>query len=549
MTPDPAAVALRATLTACGLDLADAELAALAAEDVSAATAMRLRHLPLRDVEPARPVLHPSASGPAEQRAPAGTPAASPRRGTGGPDDPAGLGLQDAAALVAAGELSPTELTRAVLDRIDRLDPALESYVEVYAEEALTAAKEAEEELRLGRSRGPLHGLPVALKDLYDVTGRPTLAGSEVRAGHVADEDSEITRRLREAGAVLLGKTVTHEFAFGVVSAPTHNPWDLGTVPGGSSGGSGAAVAADLCLMAMGTDTGGSIRIPAGLCGVVGLKPTFGRVSKRGVAPLSWSLDHAGPLAKTVGDAALALQVLAGYDPMDPSSIDVPVDDYLSGLSAGVDGLRVGVPTNFFFDVTDPGVEAAVRAALQVLADAGAALVEVEIPEADLAADVVSVLAGVESSAIHQEEIRRLPDAYTKEVRGKLRAGELVSGTTYVNAQRARALVQRGFAAAFDRVDVVATPTLAIPAPPYGSTTALLRGEERPILFALNCLTAPANAAGLPALSVPCGFTGSGLPVGLQLMGRPFDEATVLRAGAAYEAATTWHLHSPPLPA
>ncbi|TFV67626.1 UNVERIFIED_ORG: amidase [Bacillus sp. AZ43] len=458
------------------------------------------------------------------------------------------MSLRAAAALVAAGELTSTELVGAALARIDRYDGVLESYAEVYADAALVAAAAADEAVREGRPLGPLHGLPVALKDLYDVAGSATLAGSRVRAGHAADADSEVTRRLRDAGAIVLGKTVTHEFAFGVVSAPTHNPWDVGTIPGGSSGGSGAAVAADLCLMAMGSDTGGSIRIPAALTGVVGLKPTYGRVSKRGVAALSWSLDHAGPLTKTVADAALCLQVLAGHDPADPSSVDVPVDDYLTGLDAGVAGLRIGVPVTWFFDWSDDDVDAAVRAAIAVLAGAGAVLVPVEVPAVELTESVISTLAGVEASAIHQDEIRRVPGAYTEEVRARLRAGELISGTTYVNAQRARGLVQAGFATALRDVDVLVSPTVAIPAPAYGSSTAVVRGQEHPILFALNCLTAPANAAGVPALTVPCGFAGGGLPVGLQIMGRPFDEATVLRVGAAYEAATDWHSRTPPLP-
>ncbi|SDE71397.1 amidase [Blastococcus fimeti] len=510
------------------------------------AVADRFRALPLRDLEPARGVRYPEPGGaPAEGAVVPGAPVAA---GRAPGDDPAALGLQEAAALVASGELSSTALVAAVLARIDRADGVLQSYADVYADEALALAAEADAAVRDGRPLGPLHGLPVALKDLYDVAGRPTLAGSDVRTGHVADADSEVTRRLRAAGAIVVGKTVTHEFAFGVVSAPTHNPWDVGTIPGGSSGGSGAAVAADLCLMAMGSDTGGSIRIPAGLTGVVGLKATYGRISKRGVAALSWSLDHAGPLTKTVGDAALCLQVLAGHDPADPSSVDAPVGDYLSGLTAGVAGLRIGVPVNWFFDWSDDDVDAAVRTAIGVLEAAGATLVPVEVPDVELTEDVLSTLAGVEASAIHQDEIRRMPEAYTEEVRLRLLAGELISGTAYVNAQRARGLVQAGFAAALRDVDVLVSPTLAIPAPAYGSTTAALRGQEHPILFALNCLTAPANAAGIPALTVPCGFSDGGLPVGLQVMGRPFDEATVLRVGAAYEAATTWHLQSPPLP-
>ena len=455
--------------------------------------------------------------------------------------------VTEAIAAIRAGTLSPVELIEQVLARIDRLDPLLESYVEVYSEAARAKARIVEDAIRRGDPVGPLQGIPVALKDLYDVAGSPTLAGSAVRTGHRADADSTVTRKLRAAGAVLTGKTVTHEFAFGVVSAPTRNPWDRDTIPGGSSGGSAAAVSAQLCLAAMGSDTGGSIRIPAGLCGLVGLKPTYGRVSKRGVAELSWTLDHAGPITRTVADAAVLLQTIAGHDPDDPGSVDEPVPDYLAGLDAGIEGLRVGVPTNFFFELADTEVADAVHAALAVLVDAGAILVDVAVPDVELTGDVVMTIVGVEAAAIHHEHLRTVPESYTADTRRLLLAGELISGTSYVNAQRARRLVAAGFRAALADVDVLASPTLPVTAPAFGAGTAQLGGEEVSVMSALNVLTAPANAAGLPALAIPCGFSGAGLPLSLQLVGRPFDEATLLSAGQAYQRRTDWHARQPPL--
>jgi Asp-tRNA(Asn)/Glu-tRNA(Gln) amidotransferase A subunit family amidase len=453
----------------------------------------------------------------------------------------------EAVAAIRSKTLSPVELAETVLARIERIDPMLESYVDVYREGALAQARAAEEAVSRGEPLGPLHGVPVALKDLYDVAGSPTLAGSAVRAGHVAAADSAVTTKLLDAGAIIVGKVVTHEFAFGVVSAPTRNPWDLSTIPGGSSGGSAAAVSARLCLAAMGSDTGGSIRIPAGLTGLTGLKPTYGRVSKRGVAALSWSLDHTGPLTRTVADTAVVFQSIAGYDPLDPCSIDEPLADVLNGLHDGVAGLRIGVPKNYFFEWAAPEIGDAVHAALAVLEAAGATLVEVAVPDVELTAEAVTTIVGVEAAAIHQKELRMRPQDYTADTRRRLMAGELISGTTYVNAQRVRRLITAGFRKALSEADVIATPTLPVTAPAFGSETVELRAREVQVMSVLSRLTAPANAAGLPALAVPCGFAGNGLPVSLQLIGRPFDEPTILRAGQAYQVDTDWHTQQPQL--
>jgi len=446
--------------------------------------------------------------------------------------------VSEAATAIRAGTLSPVELTQAVLARIERFEARLESYVEVYAEEALAQARAAEAAVSRGDRVGPLAGVPLALKDLYDVAGRPTLCGSAVRAGHRAAEDSAVTSLLRAAGAVLVGKTVTHEFAFGVISAPTRNPWNTDTIPGGSSGGSAAAVAAGLCLAAMGSDTGGSIRIPAGLTGLVGLKPTFGRVSKRGVAPLSWSLDHTGPLTRTVRDAALVFQSITGFDPADPDSVDEPVTNVLAGLDSGIDGLRIGVPANHFFDGLMPEVGDAVSAALDVLVSAGARLVEVAVPDVEISSEVITTIVGVEAALIHQEEMAIRPHDFTEDTRARLVAGAAIPGTAYVDAVHRRRRIVAGFQSALSEVDILATPTLPVTAPPYGSAPG--------VMPTLSRLTAPLNAAGLPGLAVPCGFA-EGLPISMQLIGRPFDEAAILRAGEAYQQRTDWHTKQPPL--
>jgi aspartyl-tRNA(Asn)/glutamyl-tRNA(Gln) amidotransferase subunit A len=453
--------------------------------------------------------------------------------------------LQRAAHYVATGDLSPYELVCSVLERIDRINPRLEAYVSVFHEEALAGARRATDEIVAHGSRGPLHGIPVAIKDLYDVRDKPTLAGSRVREGHVARADSEVVSRLRGAGAIIVGKTVTHEFASGVTSPPTRNPWNLDRIPGGSSGGSGAAVAAGLCIAATGTDTAGSIRIPASVNGVVGLKPTFGRVSKRGIVPLAWSLDHAGPLARTVFDAALMLEATAGYDPADPSSIDEQVPDYKSTLSRGVDEMRVAVVRNWYFDRVDASVAEAIEEAASVFENLGARVSEVRVPHLELSMAIHHTILASEASAYHQQTLRAVPERYRRGTRMFLEAGETVPATAYVNAQRARELVRQGFRETFSDADVLIAPSLPTTAGAFGSSKVEVDGAED-ITQAYVRLSVPANLAGLPALSVPCGFRDD-LPIGLQIIGRPFEEQTVLRAGHAYERAAGHHLRRPPL--
>ena len=461
---------------------------------------------------------------------------------------PSELSITEAARQIEARELSPVELVQSALDRIEEVEERLHAFVVVLADQALDAARQAEKEIADGGYRGPLHGIPVGIKDLYDIAGLPTTSSSAVRADHLATADSACVARLREAGAVVVGKTHTHEFAYGVITPTTRNPWDVERIPGGSSGGSGAAVAAGECLMGMGSDTGGSIRIPSSVCGTVGLKPTYGRVSRSGVTSLSWSMDHVGPLTRTVGDAALVMNAIAGFDRRDPATVPEPVPDHTADLDRGVAGLTLGVPTNYFFDDIDPDVEAAVRAAIGVLEAQGAQLREVEIP---YAAQIVAVAFGhivPEASAYHQTMLRERGADYTGDVRVFLEAGEVMLATSYIKAMRVRTLIKEAFRAAFEGLDAIVCPTLPATAARVGQDAFTFpSGAQRPVIDAYVGHSAPGNVTGLPALSVPCGFDPDGLPIGLQVLGRPFDEAGVLRIGQAYESATDWSSRRPPL--
>jgi aspartyl-tRNA(Asn)/glutamyl-tRNA(Gln) amidotransferase subunit A len=458
------------------------------------------------------------------------------------------LSVAEAARQIENRTLSPVELVQSALDRIEEVEDRLHAFVVVTGEQALEAAGQAEKEISDGGYRGPLHGIPVGIKDLYDAVGVPTTSSSAVRADYLPTEDSACVAALRAAGAVMVGKTHTHEFAYGVLTPTTRNPWDTGRVPGGSSGGSGAAVAAGECLFGMGSDTGGSIRIPASVCGTVGLKPTYGRVSRFGVTSLCWSLDHVGPLTRTVHDAALVLQAVAGFDPRDPATVQEPVPDYSRDLAAGVRGLTLGVPTNYFFDDIDPEVESAVREAIGLLEAQGATLRDVEIPYAKQMMAVEFGLVVPEASAYHQTMLREGGERYTDDVRVFLEAGEVVLATQYIKALRVRTLVHQAFREAFDGLDALLCPTLPTAAAEVGQEAFTLpSGAQKTVIDAWVGHSAPGNVTGLPALSLPCGFTATGLPIGLQIIGRPFDEAGVLRIGQAYESATDWSSRRPPL--
>jgi len=436
-------------------------------------------------------------------------------------------------------EVSPLELTRTCLDRIEKLNPALNAFITVTAESALAEARAAEIEIARGEWRGPLHGIPIALKDLIDTAGTRTTAASAVFEHRVPMEDAEVVQRLRRAGAVILGKNNLHEFAYGGSSlvsffGDVHNPRNTEHIAGGSSGGSAAAVAAGLCYAAIGTDTAGSIREPAALCGCVGIKPTYGRVSARGVIPLSWSLDHVGPLAATAGDAAVVLQAIAGYDPLDVCSADVPVSDYVSALRDGAKELRVGIPRAYFFDDLDDEVRAAVDAALVVI---GALVADLRDLQIEVSSD--RTVQAAESFAYHADNVARAPQLYQPETLRRIRSGERISATEYIQRRRELDLERRLARDIFADVDLLVTPAIPIPAP----AIADLKKDHaalRPAELALLRNTRPFNVWGLPAVSVPCGFTRSGLPIGLQIAGPHWREDLVLRLAHAYERAVNF---------
>lgn len=449
------------------------------------------------------------------------------------------LSLTEVAGRICTRDLSPVEVTQACLERIETSEPHINAFVTVTPEDALRAARAAEQEIAAGRYRGPLHGVPVAVKDLFDMDGLPTTASSKVRANHVATQDSACVERLREAGAVIVGKTQMHEFAFGILTPNTRNPWKLDHSPGGSSGGSGAAVAAGSCYMALGSDTGGSIRIPASVCGTVGLKPTYGRVSRFGVVPLSWSADHVGPLTRTVQDAALTLNVISGHDPRDPASAKTETADFCRTLDEGVRGVRLGVPSNYFFDQLDPEVEASVRTAIKVLEAEGAEIREVELPLAEQMLPAGFTICLAEAAAYHRATLQTHGDQYQDDVRALLELGMLVPAADYITAQRVRERIKQAWREAFADLDAIVAPTTAAPAAKADQTSRLWSdGTEEPIMSAYARLTGPADVTGQPAISIPCGFSADRLPIGLQIVGRPFEEATVLRIARAYEAAS-----------
>ncbi|MGE3535805.1 MAG: amidase [Candidatus Tectimicrobiota bacterium] len=451
------------------------------------------------------------------------------------------LTIREAGHLLKRRALSPVELTRAFLERIAALDGTLQAYITVLPERAMAAARAAEAEMLRGEYRGPLHGIPIALKDLYDTQGIRTTGSSRLLAQRVPTEDATVTTRLEAAGSILLGKLAMHEFALGGPD-PTcgfplaRNPWNLDHIPGGSSSGSGTAVAAGLCMGSLGSCTGGSIRGPASYCSMVGLKATYGRVSRYGVLPLSWSLDHCGPMTWTVEDAALMLQVIAGPDPRDPTSSKAPVPDYSAALHENVQGLTIGVPRHFFW-ADDPRIDREtlriVDTALEALAGLGARIEEVTVPTLRYAGAAQPAIMLSEAFAYHQKALCSKPAAFGDMVRARFRMGGFMSAADYVQAQRVRNVLKRDFASVLQKVDVIASPTMSSPAPLFTEMDAMTTAR-RP------SFTGPYNLTGMPAISIPCGFTATGLPIGLQLAGKPFDECTVLRAAYTYQQQARW---------
>ncbi|MCJ2073233.1 amidase [Methylobacterium sp. J-030] len=456
------------------------------------------------------------------------------------------LPITELARRIASRDLSSVELVGACLDRIARLDGALQSFVGL-SESALETAGAADAEIARTGPRGPLHGIPIGIKDNYTTADLPTRAGTAVEALTFPRTDSHCVAKLRAAGAVILGKLRMHEFAWGTVTPPTRNPWDLARVPGGSSGGSGAAVAAGLCPAALGSDTGGSIRIPAALGGIVGLKPTYGRIGRSGIVPHSWSLDHAGPLTRTVADAALLLGTLAGPDPDDPAASTAPVPDYRAGLDAPVRGLRVAVIRNHFFDAIDADVAAAVEAAIGFFAGQGCAVRDVAVPSLRYGLGAIYAIELASSAAFHDRNLAQGHVAgFAADVRDLIEMGRFVTGPDYLRAEQARALIMAEMAAALDHADVIVTPTTPLTAWRTEEATVALAGRPESVLAASWRLTYPFNLTGLPTIALPCGFDRRGLPISLQIAARPFAEVRLLQVAHWYEQAHGWWQQVPP---
>jgi aspartyl-tRNA(Asn)/glutamyl-tRNA(Gln) amidotransferase subunit A len=455
------------------------------------------------------------------------------------------LTIAEAADLLARREIAAVELTEAHLRRIDAHDTHLNSFITITSDHALTQARAADAELTRGVRRGPLHGIPLALKDLYDTAGIRTTAGSTFFADRVPDTDARAVTLLYQAGAVLLGKLNMHEWALGVTNinphyGPSRNPWDPSRITGGSSGGAAAALAAGLCMGALGSDTGGSIRIPASLCGIVGLKPTFGRVSLQGVIPLSWNLDHAGPMARTVTDAALLLQAIAGYDPDDPVSVALPVDNLLATLDAGVTGWRIALATDAHFGEADPEVISAVRRAAPFSRNWAPVWKRFDLSQGREAAQMNALMTTSDAAAFHRDRLRDHPHRFGADVLARMERGAQFTSTEYILARRFQSEWRRRLERLFEQFDLLLTPATPITAPVIEGLDAIEAARQ------LTRCTAPFNLAGLPALSVPCGLSAAGLPIGLQIVAAPWNEAQVLRAGRAFENATQWHRQTPP---
>jgi aspartyl-tRNA(Asn)/glutamyl-tRNA(Gln) amidotransferase subunit A len=456
--------------------------------------------------------------------------------------------IAETGPLLRDRKLSPVELTRACLDRIAAVDGQLHAFVTLLPEQALSQARSLEAEILRGHYRGPLHGIPIGLKDLFDTKGIRTTGMSRVLTDRVPDEDATCTARLNQAGTILLGKLAMHEFAVGgpdpsSLFPPARNPWNLAHMPGGSSSGSGAAVAAGLCLGALGSDTGGSIRGPASLCSIVGLKPTYGRVSSYGVLPLSWSQDHCGPMTWTVEDTALMLQAIAGHDPKDPTTSTAPVPDYSLSLRADLKSMTIGIPREYFYDAgpdIEPETLTAIEKALGVMVELGAEVRDVEIPHIRYARPANSIIMTGEAFAYHEQNLKTRRQDYGNMVRDRIMLGGFFSMSDYVQAQRVRDLIKREMAQVLQGVDVLVTPTSPKPAAP-------LEGYNPMPTLTGPSFTGPFNLTGLPAISIPGGFTQAGLPIGLQIAGKPFDEPTVLRVAYTYQQAARWFERRPPI--
>jgi aspartyl-tRNA(Asn)/glutamyl-tRNA(Gln) amidotransferase subunit A len=465
--------------------------------------------------------------------------------------NPLDLDIVGAAEKVSTGELSPVDLVEACLSRIEKIADT-NTFITVNADQARSVAAATASLIASGYKIGPLHGIPIALKDNIGVAGQLTTAGSAVLADHRPDRDAHVVQRLRAAGAIIIGKTNMHEFAWGGTSANPHfgfvkNPWDTTRMPGGSSGGSGVAVATGACFGALGTDTGGSIRLPSSLNGITGVRPTIGRVSNSGVIPLAWSMDTVGPMARSARDCALMLGVLAGHDPSDTGSSVIAVPDYSAAVrTPRIDGLRIGLIEDYSLTHVQPSVSRALETALETLTRQGAALRDVRVDDIDGNISAQLTVEAAEPSAYHQRNLRERPADYGDDVRLLLQAGELLPAVHYLQAQRYRALLRTQMLAALDIVDVIACPTVPFTATALGEVSVIIEeGNPEDMLSAIMQFTGLPSLTGLPAMSVPCGFDVHGLPIGMQLIGRPYAEATLLKVAAAFQEQTAFHLERP----
>lgn len=467
--------------------------------------------------------------------------------------EPRELSLAAAHEAMARGKLATTELVGSVLDQIERYNKVVNAFITVRPrDELMREAKQVDERRSRGHRFGPLGGVPVAVKDNFATDGLRTTAGSRILADWIPDRDAVAVRRLKEAGAILVGKLNLHEFADGPTNDNPHygrteNPWAIGRTPGGSSGGAGAALAADMCLAALGTDTGGSIRTPAAFCGVVGLKPTYGLVSRAGVVPFSWTLDHAGPMARGVRDIGLLLRVIAGHDPEDPGSAPSTPQDPLDGVENGFDGLVVGIETGYFHQVMEPGVRRVLDRATRRIVELGGDIRTVQLPTMRVALPAELAILFPEAASVHRHYLEERLDEYGKDVRLSLLSGRLYRGVDYVNAQRVRVRIRRELAEAFRQVDLLLTPTVILEPPEWGQETFQVEGQQLdPLNGLIRCL-APFNLSGNPAVSIPYGYGDRELPVGVQLVGPYFAEPVLLRAARALEEDFAPQHRKPPL--
>ena len=468
-------------------------------------------------------------------------------------DDLLNLTISELAPKIQTGEVSPVELTEAALDRAHRLQPTLNSFITILDDQARGQAKEMEDALAKGDYRGPLHGIPIGIKDNIATAGIRTTVGSQVLTDNVPGEDAHVVSLCKSAGAIILGKENLEEFAAGVTSnnphyGAVHNPWNLDHVPGGSSGGGGANVAAGVTFASLGTDLGGSVRLPATFCGVVGLKQTYGRVSQRGLMVTSFNGDHIGPMTRSVMDSALVLQAMAGYDPLDPSTVPVPTPDYTAGLGERLAGLTVGVPSNYYFDLVDSQVEAAVRMAISALQELGVKTAEVSLPMMEYAAALR--IAGMADSVVtHEPYIESSRGQYGPDTLYRTLAGQFVLGSDYSKSMKVQRLIKEEYARVLQDVDFLVTPTAPVAAPRIDAQYIELDGTNHrvrgPGSGMVSRNTSPMNSTGLPAITVPCGLNDDGLPIGVQFIGRSFDEATLFKVAGGYEAVSPARGHRP----